>query len=211
MHDIISGTARAEDAIQSVFPGLDGIPSNLSLTRAETLLNAMPKREERVKIALQRQLSVYDYIIFDTNPTISHLNRNIMAFASFLNIVCETQPYSLNGLKLLMEDNAAFYHNMEVPPPHYLVIPNKYEDRMSSSAEAMTALRKYYSEHVIPDFAIRKSEDINSSAKVRAPLAFFAKSNSNAMADVIELMHHIVAETCSRKRKKRAMSALKAA
>lgn len=206
LHDIINGTVSVEDAIKNIYPGLDCIPSNLSLTRLETLLNGMPKREERVKIALQDYTQKYDYIIFDTNPTISHLNRNIMTFASLLNIVCETQPYSLNGLKLLMEDNNSFYSNMQLSLPQYLIIPNKYEDRMSSSAEAMTALRQFYSQYLIPDFAIRKSEDINTSAKNQLPLAFFAKSNSNAFSDVMELIHCLVKATCQSTKNGRQMT-----
>lgn len=197
LFDIMYGTTNIKDAIKPVFPGLDCIPSNLSLTKIETFLNSLPKREERVKMLLNDLKKEYDYIIFDTNPSISHLNRNIMTFTDLLNIVCETQPYSLNGMKILMEDNKTFYDSMQISPPKYLIIPNKYEDRASSSAEAMTALRQYYGEYLIADFAIRKSEDINASAKYRLPLAFFAKSNSNALADVIELIHDLIKMTCT--------------
>ena len=47
------------------------------------------------------------------------------------------------------------------------IIPNKYEDRSANSAEGMTVLRQYYSEYMKENFAIRKSGDINTSAKRR--------------------------------------------
>jgi chromosome partitioning protein len=56
----------------------------------------------------------------------------------------------------------------------------------------MTVLKNYYSEYIKPDFAIRKSEDINTSSKLSKPLAFFAKKNSNALEDVIEMVHYII-------------------
>ena len=78
-----------------------------------------------------------------------------------------------------------------------IVIPNKYEDRTASSAEAMTVLREYYSEYMKPDFAIRKSEDINTAAKIGLPLATFCKKNSIAFADIMELIRYLLNESCN--------------
>lgn len=191
--DIISGVADFKDVIQNVFEGLDCVPANLSLTRTEVLLNDLPRREERVKMALEGVLDSYDYVIFDTNPTISMLNRNILVCSDLICIVCETQPYSLNGLKLLMEDMSRFYKNMQLSIPDMLIIPNKYEDRSANAAEAMTVLRQIYSNHMIENFAIRKSEDIPSSAKVGLPICAFARSNSIALEDVADLTKEIIA------------------
>lgn len=194
LYDIINGTIDIDQAIVKVYPGLDCIPSNLALTRLEVTLNDFPKREERIKIALESFKEKYDFIVFDTNPTISLLNRNILVFSDLLCIVCETQPYSLNGLKLLMEDMGRFYKNMQIDMPQILIVPNKYEDRSSSSAEAMTALRQYYLQYMVPDFAVRRSEDINTSAKTSLPLAFFARTNSIAFEDVIDLTHAVLSK-----------------
>lgn len=198
LYDQIVNDEPIEEVIKNVFPGLDCIPANLSLTRLEVELNQLPKREERISIALRPVEDKYDFIFFDTNPTISHLNRNIITFSQVLNIVCETQPYSLNGLKLLFEDLERFYQSMQMTAADTFIIPNKYEDRTSSSAEAMTVLREFYSQYLKVDFAIRKSEDINYSAKSSLPLLFFCKSNSNALEDIIELIHYIL-EKCTKR------------
>ena len=192
LYDVINGTIDPKQAIKPVYSGLDCIPSNLALTRSEVVLNDLPKREERIRIDLENLKTRYDFIIFDTNPTISLLNRNILVFSDLVSIVCETQPYSLNGLKMLMEDMSRFYKNMQLSMPEIVVIPNKYEDRSSSSAEAMTALKQYYPMYIIPDFAVRRSEDINTSAKSRLPLAFFARTNSIAFEDIIDLSYAIL-------------------
>lgn len=174
---------------KNIFVGLDCIPANLSLTRLEDDLAKLENKSDRLSIALQKIEDNYDFIFVDTNPTISLLNRNVVMFSDVINVVCETQPYSLNGLKLLLEDLDKFYEYTKVTPRKLNIIPNKYEDRAASSAEAMTALRDYYSQYIKPDFAIRKSEDINISAKLCKPLALFAKKNSIALEDVIELLH----------------------
>jgi chromosome partitioning protein len=192
LYDLLIQRIPFQEVKQQIFEGLDCIPANLSLTRLEVELNQLPKREERFNIDLKALEQKYDFIFLDTNPTISLLNRNVVTFCDVINIICETQPYSLNGLKLLMEDLERFYAHMLISTKDINIIPNKYEDRASSSAEAMTALRDFYSDYVRPDFAIRRSEDINTAAKLGKPLTFFAKKNSNALADIIDLVNYLL-------------------
>lgn len=192
LYDVISGNMSVEDVIKTVYPGLDLIPANLSLTKIENLLNDLPKREERVRISLQGVSDLYDFIVFDTNPTISHLNKNIISYSDFVNIVVETQAYALNGLKILMADLESFCNKMQMNFPEHIIIPNKYEDRASNSVEAMSALVEYYSSSLKPNFAIRRSEDFNTSAKNSNPLPFFARTNSIALEDIIEVGLYIL-------------------
>lgn len=173
---------------KTVFEGLDVIPANLSLTRMELALNNTAKREERVKIAVEKIASNYDFVLFDTNPSISLLNRNIITYADVINIVTETQPYSINGLKILLEDMDMFFSQMELSSPDIKIIPNKYEDRSSTAGEAISALNTLYSEYTIKEFAVRKSEDINISAKLGLALPFFCKKNSTAFEDIADLV-----------------------
>ncbi len=201
LYDAIAEGRSLGEVIHNVYEGLDCVPSNLSLTRMEVKLNEMAKREEQISLVFKEVQDNYDFIVFDTNPTISNLNRNIITYADQLNIVCETQPYSLNGLSLLLDDIEKFYLSMRMKKADVLIIPNKYEDRMATSGEAMTALRKHYMELMKPDFAIRKSEDINISAKNGLPLAFFAKVNSNALADIIETTLYILSMSTEMKKK----------
>ncbi len=195
LYDVIVNKVPVENAITNIFPGYDCIPSNIACSRFDIELTLMSKREERISITLDHLKKEYDFIIFDSNPHISYVVRNISVFADLICIPCETQPYSLNALKVLFEDMYGFFENMNMHPPRAVVIPNKYEDRLGTSAEAMAFLRQYYSEYLIPNFAVRKNEDFNRSAKMGLPLAFFAKKDSNAMSDIIELMYEIIGMT----------------
>lgn len=191
LYDVVQSKFSIDEAVVEVFPGLSCIPSNLSLTRLEVVLSNATKREEVLFRHLENLKGKYDFIIFDTNPTISLMNRNILVCSDLVSIICETQPYSLNGLKLLMEDMNVFFSVMRMSLPDILIIPNKYEDRSTNSAEAMTVLRQYYSQFMIDDFAFRKSEDIPTSAKQSLPLAFFARVNSLALEDIKDLLPFI--------------------
>lgn len=192
LYDVIVNQAPVHSAIENIFPGYDCIPSNIACSRFDIELTLMSKREERIKLELERLKSEYDFIIFDTNPHISYVVRNISVFADIINIPCETQPYSLNALKVLFEDMNGFFKSMHMDRPECIIIPNKYEDRFGTSAEAMAILRQFYNEYLIPNFAVRKNEDFNKAAKLGLPLCFFAKKDSNALNDVIELMHTLI-------------------
>ena len=163
------------------------------------MINEMPKREERISLLLQPLLDRYDFIIFDTNPTISYLNRNVITCCDVINIVVETQAYSLNGVKLLLSDIQSFCKSMMIDVPEISMFPNKYEDRAATSAEAMAVLNKFYSKYLIPNFAIRKSEEFNIAGKLSKPLAFFCRHNSIAFEDVLDVMKSIVEKSSIKK------------
>lgn len=190
LYDLLIREEPFENVKKTIFQGFDCIPSNLSLTRLEDDLAKSDNKLTQLSSCFEDVEKEYDFIIIDTNPTISLLNRNIVMFSDVINIICETQPYSLNGLKLLLEDLDKFYTHIKIKPRDVNIIPNKYEDRASSSAEGMTVLRDFYGHYIKSDFAIRKSEDINTSAKLGKPLALFAKKNSIALEDTMELLHY---------------------
>lgn len=176
----------------SIFPCLDFIQSNISLTRLETELIYQTRKEEILKDIIDQVYDQYDFIIIDANPNINQINRNVINASQIINIVCETQPFSIMGLSLLYEDIHNFFSRMKKSIPTLNIIPNKYEDRVSTSAEAMHTLKQNFSAYMKPDFAIRKSEDFNISAKLALPLAFFCKKISNAWIDIVDLIHYLI-------------------
>lgn len=199
LHDAIAGIKEIDEIIQNIYDGLDCVPANLSLTKAEVTLNEMPKREERVCLIIDKVIDKYDFVIFDTNPTISHLNRNVITCSDIINIIVETQAYSLNGVKLVLSDIQSFVASMMIKMPNILMFPNKYEDRTATSAEAMSVLNRYYSEYLKPDFAIRKSEEFNIANKLSKPLAFFCRHNSIAFEDILDVINFILSKSCTKK------------
>lgn len=192
LHDIIIGELPINEAIIKVLPGLDCLPANIALSRLEPSLNELPKREERISIALKKIENEYDYIIFDTNPTISHINRNIITCSDLICVVVETQAYALNGLKLLLNDLKKFCKSSLIDIPNIVVVPNKYEERTAASGEAMAVLKNYYSDYIMPDFAVRKSEELHTSGKISQPLALFCRSNSIALEDIRDVIKYLL-------------------
>jgi chromosome partitioning protein len=192
LYDVIINNISPFEAIREVFPGYSCIPSNIACSRFDMELSMKGRREEQFKIRLSSLKDHYDLILFDTNPNISFIIRNLTIFSDLICVPCETQPYSVNALGVLFEDMTSFFEMMDLQIPEMVIVPNKYEDRYGTAAEAMTVLRKNFSQYLVPDFAVRKAEDFNIAAKEGLPLACIAKKNSIALQDVIELSYYML-------------------
>lgn len=198
LYDVVINAISPKEAIKNVFAGYDCIPSNISCSRFDMELSMKGRREEQFKLRLESIRKEYDFIFFDTNPNISYIIRNISVFSDLICIPCETQPYSINALSVLFDDMNSFFNMMGIQSPELVVVPNKYEDRYGTAAEAMTVLRKNFSEYIIPEFAVRKAEDFNIAAKEGMPLACIAKKNSIALQDIIELTYYLLGKSGTR-------------
>ena len=190
MYDCLINGVPINDAILNCMEGLDIIPSNISTTRIEVQLNLKHKREEKLKELLIPLKDKYDFIILDTNPTISTLNMNALVASDKINIICETQPFSLNGLRILVEEMLDFFNDMKINP-NYCIIPNKFEIKTATSQEVLGALRAEYSQYML-NAVVRKSEDINLASKKKLPVSSFCKSRSSSFEDIMDLVHEIV-------------------
>lgn len=192
LYDGIEKNLPYNQLILNVFEGLDLIPANFSLVHLEKILRDKTGREYAIKRYLTGLEDKYDFIIFDCNPSVSHINRGVLTYSNHLNIVTETHPYSLQVLPILMSDTEAYFQELQEKMPQVFIIPNKYEDRSTTSAEAMSALVQQWGSYLEPDFAVRKSEDFLKSARDRIPLSFFCKSNSIAFEDICDLVKIII-------------------
>ena len=185
LYDVIVNKIDIKEAIKPIYQGLDIIPANISLTRLELPINQMPNREKVLLRLLEEVKKKYDFIFIDTNPTISTVNRNATLVADVLNIVCETQYYSLKGLEILMNEIEDFSDAME-KKINYVIIPNKYESKTATSQEVLGILRNKYGNYVMESI-IRKCEDINISVKNKTPVIGFCNKRSIALEDILDL------------------------
>jgi chromosome partitioning protein len=190
LYDVLVNNVQINEAIKPVYPGLYVIPSNLSMTKIELPLAQKPGREKVLEKVLSPLLKNYDFILMDTNPTISMLNHSATYAAHKLNIVCETQPYSLKGLELLIEEIKTFSTAME-HDVNYCIIPNKYESKTVTAQEALGSLRHIYKGSVTESL-IRKCEEFNISAKNNLPVHAFANIKSISLEDIRDLVNELV-------------------
>jgi chromosome partitioning protein len=82
--------------------GYDLLPSNRELAGAEIELVDLPGRESRLKAALERVASEYDFILIDCPPSLSLLTVNALVAAQRVLIPMQCEYYALEGLSDLV-------------------------------------------------------------------------------------------------------------
>ncbi|MBA3285744.1 MAG: ParA family protein [Nitrosopumilus sp.] len=190
LYDVLISGIPLKDAIINILPGLDAIPSNLSLSRVEVPLTQKARREEQLKELLTKVSPNYDFVFIDTNPYISSLNLNALVAADHVNFVCETAPFSLYGLRVLMEETKKFFNDMRIPLSCN-IISNRYEGKTATAQEVIGYLRTNYKEYMMQS-VVRKCEDFNIATKEKLPVASFSKRKSIAVEDIKDLMHEFL-------------------
>ena len=198
MADVLINGREVSEVISPLMPGLDIIPASLKLTRIEVPLTQKNRREELLDRVLSPLSEDYDFIIVDTNPTISILNVNALVAADQINVVCATHPLSYHGLGILIEDLKSLFTDLE-KDLNFRIIPNLYEAKTVTAQEILGALRSEYGKNVVEN-VIRKSEDINLATKNGLPLCAFAKKSSSGLEDILDLTYEIIKHSCGTKK-----------
>lgn len=95
--DIASAVVRAGQA------GFDLLPANDDLTGAEIALLDLPRREQRLKRALETACHDYDYILIDCPPSLNMLTLNALVAAEAVLIPMQCEYFALEGLSALVK------------------------------------------------------------------------------------------------------------
>lgn len=198
LFDVLAKTHSVKDTIINIMPEMDLIPSTVKLSFVESLLVGQVRREEVLKDILEPIKNDYDFILFDVNPSLSTLNRNILIASDRINIISEAQPLSFLGMEMLLQEFnqlAKLSVNSEID---YKVLLNKLEPKIKSNMEVVNALQQNPEIQTrLYDNAIRKCDDFNFSAKNRIPIALITnKLNSNAREDILALGKEMILGSC---------------
>jgi chromosome partitioning protein len=92
-----SGTAPLPILTTNV-DGLSLVPANRSLTGAEIELVTTPRRESRLREALDPVRGNYDYVFIDTPPSLGLLTLNALVAADAVIIPLHAEYFALEGL-----------------------------------------------------------------------------------------------------------------
>ena len=99
--EVLTGTAKAEEAIQTT-PAGDIIPASSVLAEANSIITDTG-REYKLKEALEPIKGNYDFILLDTSPARSILTVNSFTASDKLVIPAEANAYSVQGIGGLSE------------------------------------------------------------------------------------------------------------
>jgi chromosome partitioning protein len=135
--------------VKTGMPGLDLVPSNLTMSTIDLSLMPLAAREFRLRNVLKEVESVYDYAILDAPPSFGLLNLNALMAAHDLFVPVLADFLSFHGLKLLFETVQGLEEDLQHVLDNIFIVINAYNATFRIAKEAKEALEKHYPEFLL--------------------------------------------------------------
>ncbi len=135
--------------VTTSMPGLDLVPSNLSMSTIDLSLMPLAAREFRLRNCLKDVESKYDFVVLDAPPSFGLLNLNALMAAQDLFVPVLADFLSFHGLKLLFETVQSLEEDLEHVLDHIFIVINAYNATYKIAKEAKEALEKHYPEFLL--------------------------------------------------------------
>lgn len=174
-YDVLIGRSRAEDSIiETEFPNLSIMPSNISLAGAEFELVTHDKREYRLKNALATVKDTYDYIIIDCPPSLGILTVNALTASDGVIVPMQCEYYSMEGLSQLLSTirTCKRLYNPQLELLGILI--TMYNGRLNLSGQVMTELKKYYAAKLFKTTILRNVR-LSEAPSFGMPIIYYDK------------------------------------
>jgi chromosome partitioning protein len=144
-YDLVLDAAEVSDVVvDSLVPNLWLMPSSLDLSGAELEMVDLPRREYRLKDALDGHLEGYDYVLIDCPPALGLLTLNGLIAADALLVPLQCEFYALEGLSHLIRTidriKRAFNPDLVIQG----VVLTMYDKRNRLSDQVAADVRNYF-------------------------------------------------------------------
>lgn len=142
-HVLVMGL-RVADAITTLRPGLDLLPSNETLAAAELYLAGRQNRDRVLSQRMMNAIDGYDFVIVDCSPSLSLMNQNALCFADSVLVPVACDYLSLVGVRQVIKTvknvNTLLRHKLQI----WGVLPTFYDARAKICGEALETLRGHF-------------------------------------------------------------------
>lgn len=150
MYDIYNTESDPPDPYKLVIsapnsrvPNLDLIAGSIFLHRAELKLSAVSGREQVLKNYMLDHISFfdqYDYILVDTNPSMSIVNQNVFVVSDAILLVSDVSMNALEGAQLFIALWEESRRHLRLPDNIRGFIINDFDRRNKLSADFLEYL-----------------------------------------------------------------------
>ena len=179
---IIGGVPVASHVLHNPRLKLSLLPSSPALAGAEIELIELPKREFRLRDALEPVKDRYDYILVDCPPSLSLLTVNgLVAGLNGALIPVQCEYLALEGLGQLTQTinrvRSSLFPGLQVRG----VILTMFDGRTRLAVDVVSEVRKFFPEQVFQTI-IPRSIRLAEAPSYGAPISIYAPESGGAKA-----------------------------
>ena len=147
IYSVLSNLITIKEAvITTKIPGLDLVPSNISLSGAEIELSNAVARESLLKNAIEGIYDGYDYIFIDVPPSLGLLTLNSLVASDSVIIPIQAEFYALEGMADLLEAMELVENRLGSPSPIKGILLTLYDSRTRLGRDVYTNIKKFFGE-----------------------------------------------------------------
>jgi chromosome partitioning protein len=170
-----------EVMLKTNVPGMDLIPSDISLSAAEPGLVNEVAREQTLQRALAPVMDDYDVILIDCQPSLGLLTVNALTAAHAVIVPLECEYFALRGVKLLEDIIIKVQERLNPSLQIQGILATMFDARTVHSREVLERICQVYPEKVF-DTVIARTIRFPETTVVGEPITSYASSSSGAAA-----------------------------
>jgi chromosome partitioning protein len=190
-YEVLAGASLAEAIVPTVVPGLDVLPSTLDLAGAEVELVSALARESKLKIALAKVRTRYDYILIDSPPSLGLLTINALVAADAVIIPIQCEYYALEGLGQLLRTIELVRDGLNHALAVGGVVLTMYDARTKLSEQVVSEVREHLGD-VVFRMVIPRTVRLSEAPGYGKPVTLYDPSSRGSFtyrALGVEVMH----------------------
>jgi chromosome partitioning protein len=196
-YQVLMGEADLDAAtIDTLVPGLRIAPADADLSGADIELADQPRREYRLREALQTMTGVYDYALIDCPPALGLLTVNGLVAADSLLVPLQCEFFALEGLSLLLRTVERVRQRLNPRLDMQGIVLTMYDKRNNLSDQVAADVRGFMGDKVY-DTVIPRNIRVSEAPSHGKPVLLYDLDCAGSQAYV-----HLASEVLRRERRR---------
>jgi chromosome partitioning protein len=194
--DALENNLDPQDAVRDTYiEKLKVIGSSIYVTALEFNLFQLAARELRLKNYIEKNKNFFrkfDYVIFDTNPSMSVVNQNVFTAADSLIIVTEASTGGAKGIDLFTDLWCGIAENLGVDNKIDALVLNRLNERTNIGKEFKSYLKEgEYKDLILSNFVtestiLKDAESYKQAINIYKPNSKQHKQIQDVVEELIE-------------------------
>ena len=180
-YDVLLGANPYEAVTKTKFQGLDVIPASMSLAGAELEIADEPKREAKLKAALDKLRPEYDYIFIDCPPSLGLLTINALCAADGVIVPMQCEYFALEGLSQLMQTVSIVRKKYNPRLNLDGVVITMFDGRLNLSLQVLEEIKRHFPGKIFRT-PVPRNVRLSEAPSYGMPIKYYDKSSKGAAA-----------------------------
>ena len=157
------------------------LPADIRLAAAEVELADLPRRERRLKEALDTVAGEYDYVFIDCPPSLGQLTVNALTACNTVLVPMQCEYYALEGLSQLVSSIRMVKRSSNPTIDIEDIVLTMYDSRTNLTIQVAEEVKKYFGSKVFKT-VIPRNVRLSEAPSHGKPVIAYDRLSRGAMA-----------------------------